>query len=161
MHIRIFTLKFNPVIDRFDDGELQVFIRDKDVLQVSDHFFIRDGMPYLVLVVHLHPESVEPNDKDTKKHTPDESWRDLLTDTDWPLFNSLREWRNERAKRDGLPPYIICSNRVLAQIVHDRPQSREALGKIYGFGAGKVQKYGHDLLSMLRNLHNRDGDVQG
>ena len=47
MHVRVFTLKFNPVLDRFDDTELQTFIRDKDVLSVNNHFFMKDGMPYL------------------------------------------------------------------------------------------------------------------
>jgi ATP-dependent DNA helicase RecQ len=161
MHIRVFTLKFNPVLDGFDDSELQSFIRDKDILSVTDHFFVKDGMPYLILVVHFHPEPVETNAKHPKKHARDESWRDLLTEADWPLFNSLRNWRRERANQDGLPPYIICTNRMLAQIVHERPQSLESLGKIHGFGSRKLEKYGRNLLDLMRGKPKRGDDEKG
>ena len=161
MHIHVFTMKFNPVLDRFDDSELQAFVRDKEVLSSSDHFFIRDGVPYLVLVVHTHPEPAAPDKGHPKKDARDESWRDLLDEAGWPLFNSLRTWRQERAKQDGIPPYIICTNRTLAQIIHDRPQSLEAMGKIHGFGPGKLQKYGRELLDLLRGPSRRDDDAQG
>ncbi len=160
MHVRVFTLKFNPVLDRFDDTELQTFMRDKYVLSVNDYFFMKDGMPYLTLVVQFHPEPVELNVQDPKKHARDESWRDLLTETDWPLFNTLRGWRKERANQDGVPLYIICTNRLLAQIVHERPQSRDAIGKIHGFGAGKMQKYGRELLTLLRDTSKKEGDAE-
>jgi superfamily II DNA helicase RecQ len=160
MQIHIFTIHFNPVLDRFDDSELQAFIRDKAVLSASDHFFVRDGVPYLALVVHTHPEPTAPDTGRPKKNIRDESWRDLLNEADWPLFNSLRAWRQERAKQDGIPPYIICTNRMLAQIIHDRPQSLEAMGKIHGLGSGKLQKYGRELLQLLRRPPRREGDAQ-
>jgi superfamily II DNA helicase RecQ len=41
-----------------------------------------------------------------------------------PLFNQLREWRRERCKRDGVPPYIVCTNKQLAQMAVQRPQTK-------------------------------------
>ena len=44
-------------------------------------------------------------------HQRDESWRESLAKEDWPLFNTLRDWRAECAKAEGIPPYVICNNR--------------------------------------------------
>ncbi|MBE9594400.1 MAG: HRDC domain-containing protein [Proteobacteria bacterium] len=35
--------------------------------------------------------------------------------TDWLLFNVLREWRAERCKEEGIPPYVIYTNLQLAR----------------------------------------------
>ncbi len=39
MHVRIFTLRFNPATDRFEDGDVNAFLADKDVVSIRDHFF--------------------------------------------------------------------------------------------------------------------------
>ncbi len=49
--LRIFTLKFQSPLGAFDDAELQAFIKDKEVLSIRDHFFTKDEMPYLVVLV--------------------------------------------------------------------------------------------------------------
>ena len=37
MHIHVFTLKFNAVIDRFDDSELQAFVSEILWMRSVDH----------------------------------------------------------------------------------------------------------------------------
>lgn len=66
-----------------------------------------------------------------------------------PLFNTLRNWRMERCKRDGVPPYVICSNQQFADMVRERPQSLSQLGSIKGFGKNKLNQYGRDILAIL------------
>ncbi|MCI5144240.1 MAG: hypothetical protein D3923_01635 [Candidatus Electrothrix sp. AR3] len=133
MDIRIFTLRFNVETERFDDTRFRDFIKDKEVISMNDHFFIRDNMPYLTLVISFHvPNLVEtplPGKKESKR---DESWRDLLQEEDIPLFNTLRTWRNETAKQEGLPPYVICTNHQLALMVvaRDRISLKALLRRI-------------------------------
>jgi superfamily II DNA helicase RecQ len=67
-----------------------------------------------------------------------------------PLFDTLRTWRSERAKQDGVPPYIICTNQQLAQMVATRPDTLAGLGKIHGFGPTKSEKYGQEILTLLQ-----------
>lgn len=66
------------------------------------------------------------------------------------LFNILRDWRSQRCKKEGVPPYIIFTNQQLAMIVKKRPQSISELTKIEGIGNGKAQKYGDDVLSISK-----------
>lgn len=48
-----------------------------------------------------------------------------------------------------MPPYVICNNRQLAEIVKARPLTLAALGRIEGFGEAKLKKYGPDLLALI------------
>ena len=72
-----------------------------------------------------------------------------MAETDLPLFNALRGWRAERAKRDGVPPYLICTNKQLAAMVNARPGSLTRLGAIEGIGKAKLDNYGQELLALL------------
>lgn len=142
------TLKFNPVTEQFDEEDLHAFIKDKEVLSAREHFFIKQETPYLVVfLTYLPGTGDQPKAPGGAKA---ESWRELLTDAQLPLFNTLREWRSERAKQEGVPPYIICTNQQLAQMVAARPESLAGLGNIQGFGKAKSEKYGKELLALLR-----------
>lgn len=66
------------------------------------------------------------------------------------LFNKLRDWRSQRCKKDGVPPYIIFTNKELSEIVKRRPQSIGELTKIEGIGNGKANKYGEEVLSITK-----------
>jgi len=73
----------------------------------------------------------------------------MLTDGDIPLFNSLRDWRQKKARDAGLPPYVVFNNTQLAAIAQKRPRSLNALSLIEGVGRAKLEKYGHDLLRLI------------
>jgi hypothetical protein len=101
MLVRVFTLGLDPLSERFDDEPVRAFLADKDVISIHDHFFVKEGAPYLALVVCYRmaglPASaaaVAPGQRQR-----DESWRDALDKADWPLFNSLRDWRGRKASR--------------------------------------------------------------
>ena len=151
MQLRIFTLPFNPVTQSFDDSGVTGFMADKDVLSIRDHFFTKDDIPYLTLVISYRVAPIlSPPAQTTKPaRKRDESWRQILTEADWPLFNTLRAWRMEQSRQVGIPPYVICNNRQLAEVVKARPKTLAALGRIEGFGEGKLKKYGGDLLALL------------
>ena len=152
MLVRVFTIRFNPATEGFDDSAVQNFAADKEVLSIHDHFFTQNGVSYLTLVVRYRMTAL-PTPADTARVAPqrDESWRELLEEADWPLFNTLRAWRAERAKQEGVPPYVICNNRQLAQLLKARPATLSALGEIEGFGASKLKKYGQELLELERD----------
>lgn len=152
MQLRIFTLRFNPATERFDDSAVVAFLADKDVISIRDHFFLKDNIPFITLVVNYRPVPLPAPagaDRPAEAQQRDESWRDLLTEEDWPLFNTLRAWRGERSKQDGIPPYVICNNRQLAEIIKARPGTMAALGQIDGIGEAKLKKYGQAMLALI------------
>jgi ATP-dependent DNA helicase RecQ len=144
----VITLRFNPILGGFDDTELRRFIADKEVLSIREHFFVYETLPYLAFTVIYRP-LVEPATKPAQPRQRDESWRKLLTEQDMPMFNQMRDWRAERSKEDGVPPYVIFTNKQLAHIVKARPSSLADLARVEGMGKAKLKKYGEAVLSLL------------
>ena len=68
-----------------------------------------------------------------------------------PLFEALRERRRELAKEAQVPPYVIAHDAVLREIATIRPSSRDALGRIPGIGARKLDAYGDAFLQVVRD----------
>jgi DNA helicase-2/ATP-dependent DNA helicase PcrA len=66
-----------------------------------------------------------------------------------PDAQRLREWRLERAKADGVPPYVVFHDSVLHQIAAERPSSLGELAQIAGVGPAKLERYGEDVLAAL------------
>ena len=160
MLIRVITLRFSAVMDGFDDTPLTEFIKDKSVISLREHLFIRNETPYLVVIVVYDPvqetalvNKAEGNNVSRNKR--DESWHALLSDKDMPLFDTLRSWRSERCKKEGIPPYVICNNKQLAGIVKACPQSIAALMQIDGIGKVKVEKYGQEILAQLKGKNEK------
>jgi hypothetical protein len=74
MQVRIFTLRFNPVTESFDDSVVASFLADKDVLAIRDHFFVKDDTPYLTLVVRYRAAALLASANAAKpEHKRDES----------------------------------------------------------------------------------------
>ncbi len=65
------------------------------------------------------------------------------------MFNSLRDWRTRTARKDGVPPYVICTNRQLAELAKMRPESAAGLMKIEGIGRNKAAKYGEEIVRIV------------
>ncbi|TAD86680.1 MAG: DNA helicase RecQ [Alphaproteobacteria bacterium] len=70
------------------------------------------------------------------------------TDGD-PLFAALRRWRMERAKAQGVPPYVIFHDTTLLAIAEARPTSEQDLARLPGVGAAKLDRYGEDILALV------------
>ena len=153
MRARVVTLRFDPVMDAFDDAPLQELLKARDVISIRDHFFVRNEVLYLVVVVTygLKPPLVDPALPEKAGGRKD-SWRALVSEADHPLFDALRDWRAERARREGVPPYVIFTNRQLAAMVKARPGSLSSLRMIEGIGKAKLENYGQELLAMLARI---------
>ncbi len=64
-------------------------------------------------------------------------------------FAALRAWRAEVAKEHNLPAYVVFHDATLAAMATEQPTSLDALGRISGVGAKKLEAYGGDILRVL------------
>ena len=69
---------------------------------------------------------------------------------DDPLFENLREWRRDRARREGVPAYTFFTDRTARELVARRPADREGLHDIWGLGDARVEAIGDELLALIR-----------
>lgn len=71
-------------------------------------------------------------------------------DFDPQLFTMLKDLRYKIAKKDGVPQYIVFSNKVLEALTKFMPASVEEGLAIPGIGEGKAQTYLPPFLEMIR-----------
>ncbi|MDX9998084.1 MAG: DNA helicase RecQ [Phenylobacterium sp.] len=72
-----------------------------------------------------------------------------LSPHDQPLLEALVGWRRGEARRQSVPPYIIFSNRTLAEIARARPSTLAALAQLPGVGETKLAHYGEAVLEVV------------
>ena len=66
------------------------------------------------------------------------------------LFEALREFRLAEARRQGVPPYVIASDRTLRDIARLRPATAGALELAHGIGPAKVERYGAAIVAIVK-----------
>ena len=54
----------------------------------------------------------------------------------------------------NVPPYVIFSDSTLMDLATYLPLAKDDLGKISGFGAFKIEKYGQQFLSLVQEYCN-------
>lgn len=65
------------------------------------------------------------------------------------VLKSLKAWRRERAKADGMPAFVVFHDSTLEQIARSIPASVEELASISGVGPTKLERYGDELIAVL------------
>ncbi|MCB9705573.1 MAG: ATP-dependent DNA helicase RecQ [Myxococcales bacterium] len=65
------------------------------------------------------------------------------------VFEALRAHRLDVAKAEGVPPYVIASDRSLRDIALLRPRNLDELKMAHGIGPSKAERYGPGLLAVV------------
>lgn len=75
---------------------------------------------------------------------------DILNSKGLDLFGRLRALRSEIARQEGMPPYIIFSDKTLVDMCIRLPFTHEEMLEVSGVGEHKMEKYGEPFLAELR-----------
>ena len=70
------------------------------------------------------------------------------------FVRSLENYRRRMARSLKWKPYMVFQQRVIMALDQQRPSTRAALAKIPGLGAAKIERFGSDLLQLLREHVN-------
>ena len=73
-----------------------------------------------------------------------------LEGRDSDLFEELRRHRMEVAREEGVPPYVVASDRTLRDIALLRPINSDELKMAHGIGPSKAERYGDGFLQVVR-----------
>jgi ATP-dependent DNA helicase RecQ len=66
------------------------------------------------------------------------------------LFERLKRWRGEQARRQQVPAYVVLHNSHLEEIAARKPGTIHELGTIKGIGLRRAARYGEELLALVR-----------
>jgi superfamily II DNA helicase RecQ len=143
MDVRVVTLRYQESVQGFVEEAVTRATAGREVLDVREHFFVYGNVPHLTLVLLVGDTREMPRRRDG----PDPG--DELPDERKALYRTLRTWRNERARADGVPSYVIARNVQLVEICRRLPRSLAELKEVEGIGEATCEKYGRDLLARI------------
>lgn len=66
------------------------------------------------------------------------------------LFQRLRALRAQLARRQGVPAYVVFTDKTLRELAQTRPDSLAALRAVSGVGTAKAERYGTQFLAEIR-----------
>jgi ATP-dependent DNA helicase RecQ len=69
---------------------------------------------------------------------------------DAALLERLRRWRLEVSREQGVPAYVVFTDRTLAELVARSPSDLGGLQDVPGIGPAKLERYGDQVLALLR-----------
>jgi len=73
----------------------------------------------------------------------------IVSEDDAPLLAALKAKRRELAEAAGMPAYIVFNDRTLIEMAEARPDSLDAMARISGVGATKLERYGAAFLEVI------------
>ncbi len=78
--------------------------------------------------------------------------RALVSDDDAPLLSALKAKRRALAEAANVPAYVIFPDRTLIEMAETRPGTLDAMARIGGVGATKLDRYGAVFLAVIAGV---------
>ncbi len=76
------------------------------------------------------------------------------------LYEKLRKWRDDEAEATDIDPYMVAQVKSLIELTIVLPQSIESLKRVYGFGKKKIDKYGNEVVQIIKE-YCKDQKLEG
>ncbi len=74
----------------------------------------------------------------------------VLEGADARLFASLKTLRSSIAREEKVPPYVVFTDRTLAELAARKPRTPASLLEVRGVGQAKLDKYGERFLAAIK-----------
>lgn len=155
MQVRVLTLPFSTALRAFDENELTLLQQTHELMSCREVYVSHQNQLFLTCVLECHPRSCLPTQPATgpvpalpKPSTLPPPARSVEQQE---AFERIRAWRKARAESEGVPPYVLLTNRELSAIIDLMPKTREALGRVEGIGLAKLRRYGADILALIQD----------
>ena len=71
---------------------------------------------------------------------------------DDPLFEQLRAVRKELAEKEGVPPFVVFSDKTLKDMCEKKPTDEQMFLEVSGVGQNKLERYGTIFLRAIKEF---------
>ena len=133
-----------------DLDQLNTFLSRVAPLQVSSSL-VQGNPPFWSVLVFFEGDApsstIVPQKTKTAQAAKPEK---VFESSNTVAFEALRQWRSAKAREENVPPYVVANNSELEEIIKANPKTPEQLEAIKGFGKIKREKYGLEILEILR-----------
>ena len=90
--------------------------------------------------------------QETQRESGSSTGKPKLRHIDEPLFEAMRQLRNDLANEQGVPSYIIFSDASLIEMAEKRPLTAEQFRFISGVGDMKLKRYGEPFMALIKEF---------
>ncbi len=110
------------------------------------------------ILMKMAREQERPEKKEKAGRTRKGAAGFVLGREDEQLFEALRRLRSEIARKEGVPPYIVFSDKTLSHMCVIRPGNRNEMLSVAGVGEFKYEKYGEAFLKCVAGFEKEQAD---
>ena len=139
MKFKVFNIRLTDGFREQDEEALNEFLESVTVTEV---FASVVHEQWSVLVSYDEERADKPKPLDEKTPT-------TLTAEERTVYESLLQWRNEKAQEEGIATYMVAHSESLRQVVKLGVRTRDELLKVKSFRERRVRKYGDEILRIL------------
>ena len=122
-------------------GYLDIDINRYGALRLTEkcRAILRGEQP---LLLRKQQAKQAPSKKEKKQST--------VRPQDQALWEALRQLRTDIAQQNGVPPFVIFHDTTLQEMCQTRPGDMQAMARISGVGAQKLEHYGQRFLKVIQ-----------
>lgn len=129
----------------------------KEVMGLIDYltaagYLTASGGQYPVLKVTSLGGAVLQGSESVSRKVSDKATKTLAEDDE--LFEQLRQLRRELAEKQGVPPFVIFSDKTLHEMSAVMPANESQMLDVKGVGESKLAKYGDQFLDVILNYQS-------
>ena len=149
MKVKVFHIRLTKDNLQTDQDNLNEFLESVTMKKVSTQLV--NGQPnfWSILVFYVDQKAEKVEKQSDKFAVTSET--ELTTD-EKRIFDTLKQWRLDKASELNIPSFMVCHNTELMTVAKVKPQTIDELIKIKGFGEHKTEKYGDDILAVLNSI---------
>ncbi len=111
-------------------------------LTTSSKAVLFDGNKIQLVKMQVADKRAEREKAKAKTKTKRERVRD-------DLFERLRQLRRELARKEGIPPYVVFSDKTLEEMAAKRPLLDADMMEVSGVGEKKLKRYGNLFMDQI------------
>ncbi|MFN3454947.1 MAG: RecQ family ATP-dependent DNA helicase [Pseudobdellovibrio sp.] len=128
-------------------AEILTYYKDSYRLRKCGHCDVCDAKSSRKISQPVRTTVSEVSSK-KKKNVYDDQHQ--LTIEQQKRFEGLKAWRKIKAQELDSPAFVIFGDKTLREVAINNPQSLEELKSIYGFGEVKIEKFGPEVLTQIK-----------
>lgn len=151
MQIKHFYIRLDEAYLEADQELLNNFILDKIVKKSTTQFLeIAGNKCWSILVFYESEQESSSSSANKIIYTIEQ-----LNEEEVLIYETLRQWRYNKAQENEVELYMICTNSELITIAKAKPRNQEELMQVKGFGPKKSASYGEDIFAVLEMHENQ------
>ena len=135
------------------DGYLEQSIDKYSVIRMGNIDPLKHDGTRILVKTYADKKPERRKAKKKKRNT------DELTKAGYDLFEILRKLRTVIAREEGMPPYIVFSDKTLADMCVKVPQDKAEMLDVSGVGKAKYEKYGERFIEAIGSFLMENPDA--